>query len=813
MQTLWQDLRYTLRQLRNAPGYAAVAIVTLAFGIGAATAMLAVVDSVLIRPVALPHAEQVVSFELKAHGGSIGFTYKDFEALQTGAKSFSAIASFGTLPSPVTTSAGTRMADVVSVTPDLFSVAGVRPRLGRIMSETDSHASVVVISDEFWNGTLGRNPHIIGSTLKVKDRLATIIGVMPPDFAFPQSFKSDILYVPLTVGKDGKDEHGFSGWQLIGRIKPGVTLAAALAEATAIISHSSKETDKNQGPQLVLRTFSKAATSYEQPSLLALLGACALLLLIACVNSANLQIARAISRNNEMSIRAALGASRVRLLQQIIIESVAVSLFGAGLGLLLAYATLHSARAAYGMQFARFDELTLHLSTFAVCTLLALATGVLAALAPAWSTIRSARNPTFSQTSRITRRSRLSSTLVAVEIALTCVLLVTAGLFLRTFRALQQAPLGFDPQHVTEMTLMPLNPQEPTQALKLTHERLLARLAGLPGVQAAATQTSLPFSSFNLSLSSAFKVAGRPENKQEGTNISLVNAEYARTMGIHPRAGRSFLASDTAGSQPVCMLNEAFVRHFLQGQRVVGKTFEFVSDATDGTDNRVLKTPFTIVGVMPDQISGQSLAERPDPTIFVPFSQFPDDVPKAKFMFGIAPQFAVRSSLQQATLEREIRAALKDTAPDMAEMQIGPLDKSIADSLRNQQLALRLATGFGLVALLLAAVGIYGVLAYSVAGRTREIGIRMALGSSRQGAMLLVIKQAAAMALAGLALGLAGAWPAGRAVRAFLFGVPPFDPLTLTLAALLLLAVCTAAAAIPAYRATQVDPIEALRTE
>jgi len=813
MQTLWHDLRYTLRQLRNAPSYALTAVLTLALGLGAATAMLAVVDSVLIRLVALPHPEQVVSFELKSHGGSMSFTNKDFEALRTGAKSFSAIASFGTFPSPVTTHAGTRMTEIVSATPQIFSVAGVRPHLGRVLSESDSHASVAVISNEFWNGVLGRNPHVIGSTLKVKDHVATVIGVMPPGFAFPQSFKGEMLYVPLTVDKDGKDEHGFSGWRLIGRIKPGVTLAGALAEANAILSHSSKETDQNHGPQFILRTFSKAATGYEQPALLALLGACALLLLIACVNSANLQIARAIVRNNEMSIRAALGAGRARLLQQIVVESVTVSLIGATIGLLLAYATLHGARTAYGMQFARFDELTLRPSIFAACALLAVGSGVLAALAPAWSTIRSAGNPTFSQASRVTRRSRLSFTLVAVEIALTCVLLVTAGLFLRTFHALQQAPLGFDPQHVTEMTLMPLNPQEPTQALKLTHERLLTRLAALPGVQAAATQTSLPFSSFNLSLTRTFKVAGRPENKQEEADISLVNAEYVRTMGIHLRAGRSFSASDTAGSQPVCMLNEAFVRHFLQGQRVLGKTFEFVSDATDGTDNRVLKTPFIVIGVMPDQISNQSLAERPDPRVFIPFSQFPADVPKAKFMFGLAPQFAVRSSLPQATLEREIRAALKDTAPDMAEMQISPLDKSIADSLRNQQLALRLASGFGLVALLLAAVGIYGVLAYSVAQRTREIGIRMALGCTRAGTLRLVAGQAAAMALAGLALGLAAAWPAGRAVRAFLFGVPPFDPLTLILAALLLLLVCTAAAAIPAYRATQVDPIEALRTE
>ncbi len=812
MQTLWHDLKYTLRQLRNAPVFALTAILTLALGLGATTAMLAVVDSVLLRPVSFPHAERLVSLELSVHGTRTSFTSKDFEALHANAKGFSALAGYGTLPSPVTTSAGTRITGVARISPEFFAVPGVRARLGRVLSQGDAHAPVAVVSDAFWRTSLHGDPHVIGSNIKVGNHSTTVVGVMPAGFAFPQELQGEALYVPLVLNQKGEDEHGFTSVELAARLKPRATLAAAQAEANAIYAHAGKANDPDRG-QLVLRPYRKVITGYEQPALLALLGACGLLLLIACVNSANLQIARGMARTGEMSVRSALGASRSRLLRQIVTESVTISLLGAGLGLALASAALHWARAAYGTQFARFDELALHPTVFAGCTLLAVVAGVLAALAPALSAVRNAGGLPFSQSARVTRRSRLSGTLVAVEIALTCVLLATAGLFLRTFRALEQAPLGFDPHHVTEITLMLQNPSESGPALKQTYDRLLDRLSGMPGIEAAATQTSLPFSNFNLSMTSDFQIPGRPRGKKDDAGFSLVSAGFNRALGITMRQGRGLLPSDDAGSQPVCVVNEAFVQRYLSGRRVLGTTIEFPRDPKNQDDNRFMKTPLTIVGVAPDEIDGQSLAGRPGPMLLLNYRQYPADSPGAHFMFGLAPQFAVRSTLPLATLQREIRSALKDTAPDTAEMDIDPLDKSIAASLRNQQLALRLASGFGLLALALAAVGIYGVLAYSVAQRTREIGIRMALGSTRQGALRLVLGHAAVMALAGLAIGLIAAWPAGRAVRAFLFGVPVMDPLTLLAAALLLLAICGCAAAVPAYRATQVDPMEALRTE
>ncbi len=804
------DLRYALRQLRNAPVYALTAVLTLALGLGAATAMLAIVDCVLVRPLALPHADRLVTLAQVVKGRREDYIRThDIEAMQTQVKSFAALGAYTEMPSPVTTPDGTRVALKTSVLPGFFNVPGVAARLGRVPTSADGSAPLAVVSDAFWRDNLHGDPHAIGSHITVENRLLTIAGVMPFGFKFPGIATGTAVFIPLLLDPKGLDVNNFSALLVVARLKPGVSLAAALAEAKAVYAHGAPAKDEDRG-ELTLAPYRDSVIGNVQPKLLALLGACALLLLIACANSANLQIARATNRIGEMGVRAALGASRGRLLQQITTESVTVSLLGASLGLLLASAILHGLRAAYSLQFPRFDELALHPAAFAACALLATVTGVLAALAPAWNVMQIAGGLP-SHSAKGSRRSRLSGSLVAVEIALTCTLLVVAGLFLRTFVALQGAPLGFDPRHVTEVSLMPLNPKEDNAALRQTHQRLLERLGTLPGVEAAAAQVSLPFSDFNISLQSTFKVTGQPAHKGDQALISLFSADYARTLGAPAVAGRSFNTSDSAGAQPVCMVNEAFARRYLKGKRTVGNTVELVNDSTDGTDDRLFKVPVAVVGIAPDQTS--YLGEQPDPTLFLPYAQLPANGSLEHFLFGIAPQFAVRSALPQATLERELRAAIKETAPDMAEMSIGSLDANIAATLTQKKLALRLASGFGLLALALAAVGIYGVLSSSVAQRTREIGIRMALGSTRQGAMLLVLKQAAVMVALGLAAGLACAWPAGRAVRSFLFGVTPLDPLTLLAAACALLAVCACAAAIPAWRATQVDPIEALRTE
>ena len=624
MQTLWNDLRYALRQLRRSPGFALVAILTLALGIGATTAMLAVVDSVLLRPVALPHADRLVDLERMIKGQrAVNFLFKDLDAFAA-VKSFDAVGGYGSFPTPVALPAGTRVTQVVSVSGGFFRVAGASAQLGRLLSAEDAHRPTAVITDAFWRDTLHGDPHVVGSSVKVSARLLTIVGVLPAGFAFPESFKGPAIYVPVTLDAQGKDEHRFTSTQIVARLKPGVSMTAALAEARSVYAHVpvTPGHDEDRG-DLLLWSHSKTITGDEQPALLALLGACGLLLLIACANSANLQIARGATRVGEMSVRAALGAGRARLLRQIVTESVTVSLLGALLGLVFAQLAIVAATHTYAARFARFDELALHPAAYLGCTLLAVGAGVLAALAPAWSTMRRAGTLNASQPTRVTGSTRLSGLLVAGELALTCVLLTTAGLFLRTFRALEQVPLGFDPHHVTEISLMPLNPNEDIGAVQQTYGRVLDRLGGLPGIEAATTQTSLPFSNFTLAITGSLHRAGHPKQKHDAIDISLVSAGYTRTMGVPLLKGRGFTEADGASAPVVAIANEAAVRLFLGGTPVLGQQVEFGNDSTDGTDGRFIKTPITIIGVIADQVTSREMGDSQGSLRLLNYRQYP----------------------------------------------------------------------------------------------------------------------------------------------------------------------------------------------
>ncbi len=677
----------------------------------------------------------------------------------------------------VTTGGGTRTYLGVKAEPGLLQVAAVPARLGRIFTAADRGKPVAVVSDAFWRGSLHGDPHVIGHGLQVNSKSLTVIGVMPPGFFFPLFSPDEMVYTLAEITKQGRDENDFVGAEVAARLKPGVSLQSAEAELSAIYARY-RTADEPEGT-VVLRSYTKNITQDEQPGLLMLLAACGVLLLIACANTANLQLIRGFARVGELRLLAA-------------------------------------ARHVYGKQFPRFEEVHLSPAAFAGCALLAAAAGLLAALAPASVILREAKHlhsSTPVQASRYTSRSRVGSALVIAEIALTAILLAIAGLFIRTVQALEHAPLGFDPQHLTVVTTLPLDPHQSPAAQREIDGQLLARLNSLPGINAATTATSLPFSRMSLAMGSSFAVTGQPVRKDDVITVMLVDDHYTRAMGTAMLTGRSLNADDVAGALPVCMVNQAFARQYLDPTRPVGATLRFLNEATDGTDERILQSPLTVVGIMPDQVNGRQIDNRVDPIVFLDYRQARVDYPLAHFMFGIAPQFAVRSALPQAVLDREIRTALKQEAPGYAERSIEPVSLAIHESLTNRLLALRLASGFGAVALLLAAVGIYGVLAYTVARRTREIGIRMALGSTRGQALQLVARQAAVLAMTGIALGILGAWPAGRVVRSTLFGVGAFDPVSIAAAVLLLLLACALATALPATRAVRVDPTEALRAE
>jgi putative ABC transport system permease protein len=809
LERLLQDLRYALRGLKNAPGYAVTVVLTLGLGLGAATTMLAIVDSVLLRPVALPHPEQLVVLLREVRGTeNYDLSFSQIRALNEQSKLFSAVSGYTSMPRPVSTSDGSRIALVLRVTSNFFRMLDVHAKYGRMLTDADSGAPVAVVNYAFWRERLHSDPRAVGSTIKVTGELRTVIGVTPQGIHFPQNLDSPAVYTPEAMTPQGQDgDLNTSAW-VAARLKPGVSLQQAQQETRSVLSHIHEENDRGT---LLLQPYDRYLTGDVRPALLALLGGGAILLLIACGNAANLQIARATGRITEMNVRSALGASFGRLMQQIVTESVTVSLLGAALGIGLTYSVVSTIRGAYGQQFARFDELTVHPAVFFACALLAVLVGALASIAPGLNILRNAAIAGMSST-RTTTGSRIPGTLVAAQIALTCVLLVVTGLFVRTFSALESVKLGFDPHGVTSLVLMPENPHQSAETSRELDGRLLDRFAALPGVVAATMQSSVPFSHFNVEMNGATEVNGRPFEKGDNARYSLVSNNFVQVSGMRLIRGRGLLAQDDGSSAVVCLVNEAFVQKYLNGRDPVGASLRFHRDPGDKDEDMPIQGTMTVVGVLNNELQGGSLGAEFEPMVYLDYLQLPSNSVMAP-IFSVVSEFAVRSALPQAALDRELRNAVKQIAPGMTEMALLPMEQAVADSLKERRLALRMVSSFGIAALLLAAIGIYGVLAYSVAQRRREIGIRMALGSSRAGATRLVTQQAATMVVIGLVVGGAASLPAGRAVRSFLFGVHSLDPFTICVTALLLLLVCAGAAAVPAWRAAQVDPQEVLRSE
>lgn len=810
LEYILQDLRYALRSLRRARGYAIAVVLTLALGLGAVATILAVMDSVLYRPVPLPNAKQLVMIygKGKRTGSWQDLTYRQIEMLRRNSKSFSGVAAYATTVKAVGTPDGARWALYAGITPGFFRMLGVPAKMGRLLNGADDTRPVVLVSNDFWQERLHGDPNVLGSTVQISGTARTVIGVLPRGLDLPFISGGPAVYAPISL--DAKEKGLFSTGSalVLARLKPGVSTSAALAEARSLVIHE-HDKDGVDGQRLRIESLTHFIVGGLEEALLALLGGVGILLLIACANAANLQIARATERLAEMQVRSALGASFPRLLQQLLIESLVVSLAGAAVGGALAVAASTAIRSVYGLRFPRFNEIAVHPIVVAAMGLLAVMVGLLASLAPAFSIRR--RTVKVATQSTTTPRNRLSGLLVIAQIALTCVLLVTCGLFVRTFRALQQIPLGFDPHDVTTLVLIPLDSNHPPTLLRQTDTLLLQRFQALPGIEAAAMQTSIPFSNYSFSLNGTTDVSGRPFHKNDSAYYTVVSSGFVRASGIDLLRGRGFLPQDDSSAAIVVLVNQAFVSKFLPDRNPLGVTLRMHRDPGDKDSDIPLTKPMTIVGVVQNELQG-ALGSSFEPMVYLDDLQLPTDSPFLG-LYSFASQFAIRSPLPQGVLDKEIRATIKQVAPDMAEMQLQPMEKGIASALAQRRLALRLVSAFGGMALLLAAIGIYGLLAYAVTLRRREIGIRMALGSSRTGVARLVLRQAAYMVLWGVIPGVAGAWAAEHAVRSFLFGVKSIDPLAIVAAVVVLAMSAAIAAAIPAWRAARVHPMEVLRIE
>ena len=822
IERLMQDVRFALRQMRRAPGFAMSVIGILALGIAAATSMFTVVDHVLLRPLPFRDPGRLVKVEettAKAGGGDTEISWLDLEQWVQQTRSFGQIAFYRGMAgrSFLLGNSSSLQVQGTAVSTNLFSMLGVRPLMGRDFIQEapgftpGKNGPVVMLSHAAWQEAFGEDAAIVGKSVRINNDSYTVIGVMPPGFEIPAHPPTPQVWTPLVLGKDDKDRSYMSPTlNVIARLRDGVAITSAEAEMKVIQRQIAPSY-----PDAPLREFHASAhveryadTLVEadpRKALLALLAASGVLWLIASVNVTNLLLARGAARQREIAMRGALGAGRWRIVQQLLVESLLLSGMATMLGAVLALVAVRISRSAVPENL--HIDLSAHLNLTilgALCGLTVL-TALISSAWPAWLAVRSPIEPALRQgglQAGIGRgQNRVRSVLVAAEVAMSLTLLVACGLLLRTIYTLRHVPLGYRTDHILIAHMaLPAYRYEGKNMVANLYQPLLERVDKLGGVQAAGYMSEVPLAqSFNITLTLY----------QNGKNIQAmlkpVSPSIQRIFGFKMLAGRFFNDGDTATSQPVVVVNRAFAELYSPDkhdpQAVVGARFMHMrKNAT-----------MTVIGVLDDE--RQSTIEEPSqPEVEFSLAQL---TPDSGFYqpSTIAMDLAVRTDRAPDAMIPEIRDLLRQASPELATATFTTMDQVVEDSFGSQRLAAHLLEIFGGAALLIAVGGLYGLLAWVVTQRTREMGVRVALGAGRASLLWLVLRQAGWMLLAGVAVGTGLAFGAGRLLRGYLFGVSTHDAWTMAGAALLLFASGMLAAYLPARRAAGVDPMVALRTE
>jgi len=802
LAALLQDLKYGARLLLASPSFTVVAVLTLALGIGANTAIFSVVNGVLLRPLPYPEPDRIVLLGLiyRGEAKSTNFSAKQFDFWKTHRDPFQDLAA--------TTSVGFNLGGVsrpervraLRVSTGYFRVMGVRPSLGReFLADEDrlGGANTAILSHGLWVRDFGADPKVIGRTALLDGTPFTVIGVMPAGFesASPADLWTTIGQVTVSIGGGGN-------YEVIARLKPGVPAKSATSYLAALTRPYFQEFDtEHELTEKVLQQVSFAAFPYnyvitleERTPLLVLFGAIGFVLLIACVNVANLQMSRAVTRGREMAVRAALGAGRLRILRQLLTENMLLGLVGAAGGLLVAYWGLHSLLSLTPADLPHARNISLDRWTLGFTALVALLAGVLFGIAPALHASKAdLTNPLKEGGGRgSSRRHRLGSALVSAEVALSLVLLVGSGLLIKTFTNLLRTNPGIDPHHVLSVPIWTTGTRYKSGGdLARFYETALGRVRAIPGVESAAVVAAgLPLERGG---NSFVQIAGQTDGFS--ADYREITPEYFSTLKIPLFEGRLFTADDSPTARPVIIVNAAFARRYLEGRNPVGTH---------------LKSGEEIVGVVRDVKS--HLNEPAPPTFFVPMAQASYEADQL-FQGWFPTCVLVRTAQNPLSLSDAIANALRGADPNLPVGQARSMDEVLALSIAFQRFLMTLMTVFALCALVLAAVGLYGVISYSVNQRTHEIGIRMALGATRRAVLGAVLRDGLRLALMGIAAGLAAALALTRILSTMLFGVKPTDPVTFTAVSLLLISVVTLAGFIPARRASRVDPMVALRHE
>jgi predicted permease len=807
LDSLLLDIRYGLRMLRRTPGFAGLAVMTLALGIGATTAVFSLVNAVLLRDLPYRDPERLVflyeplpgipGVPLQAFGPVNG----DFFTWQKESRSFASMAMFTSGGLNASLGGAAFRVTESSVTADFFRVLGVSPALGRTVDNADTqpgHGRVVVISHSLWQSRFGGDRNVLGKEVLLNARPYRIIGVMPPGFAFPHGTecletagKITDIWRPWTMTPQERASRDDNPGNAIGRLRPGVSLGQAQLEIAAITSRFDRPFyQQDKKPQSVVRPFDEEITGGSRRALLIFMAAVLLVLLIACSNVAGLGLARASGRAQEISVRAALGASRLLLVRQLLAESLCVALAGGVLGMAAAFWLVRLLAGFHAANIPRIEETSIdgRVLLFTVCV--SLATAVLSGLFPAWSGSRCNLNEAIKGSGARSVKggaSRLHSGLIVAEMALTIVLLIGSGLLIRSFLKLRAVDKGFASLSTVTMGIqLDGRYNQPQRQSEFFHS-LLARVQAVPGVQEAAAVDHVPLGGGeSISL---IEVEGYRFDEKTPFESRSVTPRYFAAMGIPLLEGRAFDDGDAAGRTPVIIVSRSFERRYFPGRPALGRRVH-----TSGWR--------TIVGVVAD-VRMRELDTTPPMQFYLPLWQMPTG----------SAVVVVRGTLPPERTASFLSGLLRNSDAALAADDVRTMDQLVSEASAERRFQTLVLTAFGGISLFLSLLGLYGLMAYSVQRRTVEIGIRMALGAQRSAVMGLMLRQGATLWLGGIALGFACAWSATRWMRSLLFEVQPTDPLTLVGVAALFCAVAAIACYVPARRATRVDPVISLRYE
>ena len=824
-ETAWQDLRYGFRMLRKKPGFTLVAVLTLALGVGANTAIFSIVNAVLLRPLPFRDPDRLVKVIFSNPGvglRDITASIPEFDDLKTRAGVFDDVCGIGGGSVNLTGGDKPERLDFVAVHPNYFSMLGATPQIGRLFGPQDfalGFAPVVVISDGLWRREFGADRNVLGRSLRLDNDAYTVIGVLPPGFRHPEAGRDVEAYLTTGFSADPAPKPARSTRVLpsvIGRLKPGITLKQAQARLTAMAAQLRHDFPTDYPAQaqwtVEIQPLQEFLVGNVRPMLLVLLGAVMLIVLIVSLNLANLLLARASGRQQEMAVRQALGAKRSRLVRQMLTESMLLSAIGGGAGVLTAFLSLRSIAHFVPASVPQLNEIRVDWVVLAFALAISLLTGLVFGLAPALHSAKVALSSAIREGARgsgySSRTGRIRDVLIVSELAFAVMLMVGAGLLLRTLRDLLQENPGFNPSHVVAARIWLPVPNDPNadpyrgvEKQSAFNRELLRRMSAMPGVNLAAVTANLPTAPYNAGdvLVTALTIEDRPVESTEDLRAEgiRVSSDYFKLMQVPLMRGRFFTDGDVDGKDPVAIIDEATARRYWPDRDPIGRRLRF---GQDPAASRTTQSWRTVVGVVKD-IKQDGLDSNGIPHIYIPVYQYP----------GRSLSLALRTSLPATALEPQIRQQVQSIDPGLPVFGISSMNEVLDRSLAPRRFSADLVLAFAGLALLLASIGIYGLLAYMVGQRSREIGVRMALGARRVDILKLILGKGFVLAVIGIIAGVVFAFSGASAMASLLYGVRPHDPAVFMAVPFLLLMVAILASYIPARRATKVDPVTALR--